>query len=86
MLRIVFAVKDRAIDSFLPPVAYVAEGQATREFKDEIEREGSPMRAHPDDYDLYRIGTFDDQTGKYTNEPEQPKLVTRGKDNANAQK
>lgn len=84
MLRIVFAVRDRAINAYMSPIAYTAEGQAIREFVDEVNRAESPLNKHPEDYDLYRLGTFDDNTARYTNEPEQPMMVKTGKDSKNA--
>lgn len=59
----VCAVRDRAVDSFGQPIFVRAIGEAMRSFMDELNREGSPMGAHPEDYDLYHIGDFDDQTG-----------------------
>lgn len=62
-MKLVYAVRDRAIDSFGQPIFCLAQGEALRSFMDEVNRAGSPMQAHPDDYDLYHIGTFDEATG-----------------------
>lgn len=59
----VCAVRDRAIDSFGPPIVVRALGEAIRSFMDECSRDGSPMAAHPEDYDMYHIGDYDDSTG-----------------------
>lgn len=57
------AVYDSAVEAYLTPLFVVHVGQAVRSFKDEASREGSPIAAHPDHYDLYRIGSFDEQSG-----------------------
>lgn len=64
MIRIVVAVRDRALDAFGTPFFVVAVGQAIRSFGDEVNRKGSDLCAHPDDFDLYELGSFDDATGQ----------------------
>lgn len=80
-MKLIYAVKDRATDSFWTPMFYLAKGQATRQFQDEINNadKGNPLYAHPDDYDLYQLGSWDEQTGQLTS-LERPELAARGKD------
>lgn len=59
----VFAVRDRAVDSFGQPIFATSEGGVIRSFRDEIANPESPFSKHPDDYDLYRIGTYDQESG-----------------------
>lgn len=77
MMQIV-VVKDRAVDAFGTPFFVKHVNEAIRSFKDEINREGSAMGAHPDDYDLYVVGQYDDQSG--TVGGGDVGLVARGKD------
>nr|AVQ10225.1 packaging protein [Gokushovirinae environmental samples] len=70
-------ILDRAIQAFLPLGNVRAEGEALRVFKDMIEQQGSPQNKHPDDYDLYIVGKFNDQTGEIT--PEKPRKIADGK-------
>lgn len=79
MNHVICAIKDRAIDSFLQPFFTPAVGSALRAFGDEVNKSGSPMNAHPDDYDLYELGLFTDQSGEITM-IEAPRLIGRGKD------
>jgi len=55
-------------------------GIAIRSFSDEINRvaEDNQMYNHSDDFDLYELGEFDDNTGLFSLH-EQPKLLTLGK-------
>lgn len=67
MKTIVMAIKDRALAAFGRPLFFAAVGQGIRTFGDEINRVApdNTMNAHPDDYDLWELGTFDDMTGEF---------------------
>lgn len=68
----VVCIRDRAADVFGQPVFVAALGQALRSFGDEINNKESQMSKHPDDYDLYELGEFDDNEGLfYANNPRQ---------------
>lgn len=72
------AVRDRAVDGFMQPFFVPAIGLALRSFSDEVNRPESPMYAHPEDYDLFHIGTYDDQKGALL--PLDPRQLAIGKD------
>ena len=76
----VVSVRDRAADAFGRPIFVAAIGQAIRSFQDEINRSGenNEMNKHPDDYDLYHLGTWDDESGKFEMLAE-PKQLAIGK-------
>lgn len=78
VLRIV-VVKDRAVDCFGTPFFVKHPAEAVRSFSDEVNREGSTLAAHPDDYDIYMVGEFDDQTGAVRPSVDVD-LLARGKD------
>lgn len=73
-------VKDRAADAYGRPMFVPSTGIAIRSFSDEINRsaEDNQMFNHSDDFDLYELGEFDDNTGLFSLH-EQPKLLTLGK-------
>lgn len=77
MIYQVVSVYDRAADAFGRPVFALALGQAIRSFQDEINRNerDNTMHAHPEDYDLFHLGEFDDATGKFTNLPDIKQLA-----------
>jgi hypothetical protein len=75
----VCAVKDRAIDAFNRPIYVPTIGVAIRSFNDEVARKDSEMSNHPEDYDLYELGQWDDQTAVYV-ALEQPRVITRAQD------
>lgn len=75
---IICAVRDRAVDAFGQPFFVRHEMEAMRSFGDEINRSGSNFSVHPDDYDLYRLGTYDDQTGNILPD-DRPAMLSSGK-------
>ena len=79
MLLKVCAVKDSAADAFGRPFFVPTIGLAMRSFIDEVNNRESPFNAHPDDYTLYEIGDFDDNSGALVSY-EFPRLVLRGKE------
>lgn len=78
MLTKICAVRDRAIDAFGQPMFVVAVGQAVRGFRDEVNNKQSAIGMHPEDYDLYEIGEYDDASGMIV--PCAPRMVAVGKD------
>lgn len=85
MLFIVMTIRDRAVDTYMSPMFARSENEATRQFNDAINNNDTqnPLYKHPEDYDLYRLGTYDDQTGEFHNEP-RPHMVITGKECKNA--
>lgn len=74
----VVSIYDRALDAFSRPVFVNSVGQAIRSFGDEVNNVQSEMSKHPDDYDLYHLGSFDDSSGKFVCLDE-PKQLALGK-------
>jgi len=81
MLQFVVSVKDRAADVFNRPFFVPHRNVAVRDFTDEVNRSSSDnqLNKHPDDFDLYLLGTFDDNAGTFAME-EQPVVLVRAKD------
>lgn len=79
MKMIVLAVRDSAMDAFMNPFCAPAIGLASRSFVDEVNNPQSPMNSHPNDYVLFEVGVFDQDTGKLL-PLEAPRQVIRGVD------
>ena len=78
MRYVLISMHDRAVNAFQPVANVRAEGEALRVFKDLISNPQSQQHQHPDDYDLYIVGYFDDQTGRL--EPlDVPRKIADGK-------
>jgi len=80
MILNICTVKDRAADAYGRPMFVPSTGVAIRSFSDEINRNNAENQLynHPDDFDLYELGQFDDNTGLFTLH-DQPKLLSLGK-------
>lgn len=81
MLQYVVSVKDRAAEIFNRPFFVPHRNVAVRDFTDEVNRSApdNQLNKHPDDFDLYVLGTFDDNTGQFKME-ETPVVLVRAKD------
>lgn len=67
MKYLIMTIKDRAVEAYQPIACTRAEGEAIRGFQDAINNpQNGILYNHPDDYDLYLLGTFDDETGEIT--------------------
>lgn len=75
----VCAVKDRAVDAYNRPLYVPTVGVAIRSFNDECNKKDSELYNHPEDYDLYELGQWDDQTAIYV-ALEQPRVIARAQD------
>lgn len=76
------SVRDRAADVFGSPFFSPSVGLAVRQFGDQVANPepNNMLNKHPEDFDLYQVGLFDDQTGGF--EPQLPQMVAIGKDYA----
>lgn len=79
MEYIIITVKDNAVEAFQPVSNVRAKGEAIRSFIDAINNpQNKQLHDHPEDFDLYTVGTYDDQTGNIT--PHTPERLMRGTD------
>ena len=80
MIQIIVSVKDTAAQAFGRPIFVPSVAVAVRSLRDEVNRKDSTddLAKHPDDFELYEIGSFDDSTGII--EVIDPRLVARAKD------
>lgn len=66
MILKVFSVRDMKAEAFLQPFFSNSIGAAIRAFGDAANKSDSPFFAHPEDYVLYEIGSYDDSDGMLT--------------------
>lgn len=79
MVLVMVAVRDSALDAFMRPFFVPTTGIAVRSFQDEVKNPDSPMSKHPEDFALFELGTFDEDTGKCQNLAS-PRQLVRGND------
>lgn len=59
----IYAIRDVKISAFSQPFYSQTHGSALRAFSDHVNDNGSAANKHPEDYELYHLGDFDDQVG-----------------------
>lgn len=57
-----FTVYDSQSEAYLPPFTMQTKGAAIRAFSDSVNDTSTQFYKHPQDYTLFEIGEYDDQT------------------------
>lgn len=63
----VIAVFDAKLDAFMIPAFMQTRGMAMRGFIDACKKEGHEFAKHPEDYTLFELGVYDQESGKFQN-------------------
>lgn len=71
-----FSIRDTKAEVFFPPWYKQTHGEAERAFADIVSDDKSTIHKHPEDFDLFFVGTYDDQTGKITI-PQAPEHIVK---------
>ena len=64
MIQFIYSIHDNKAEAYLPPFFLHNKNMAIRSFADCCQDEGHAFNRHPEDYSLWEIGEFDDQTGE----------------------
>lgn len=80
MIFTICAIHDRCAKTFGRPFFVQNTGVAIRSFTDEINNSNpeNQLYAHPDDFDLFYLGTYDDSTASFS--LEEKRCIAVGKD------
>ena len=76
MKRVIVSIYDTKAMFFANPWTARNEGEAIRLFTSGINDKETQLNKHPTDFNLYYVGTFDDEIG--TIEPAVPRLIIAG--------
>lgn len=60
----IYSIRDSKGEIYNPPFFNKTHGEAERNFRDLANDKQTTVGRHPEDYDLYYLGEYDDQTGK----------------------
>lgn len=63
---IICTIYDSKAEAYLVPFTMRSEAEAVRAFGDHASQAGTPVNQHPEDYFLYKVGSFDQNTGVIT--------------------
>lgn len=58
-----YSVRDKCASAFLPPFCLPMDAMAVREFQRAARMEDHKFHVNPEDYSLYKLGHFDDESG-----------------------
>lgn len=75
MIYEVYSVKDELANRFKYPMFYASKEEAQREFKSQVNNT-QLWKDNPGDFSLYRLCSYNDETGEYTGSKE---LVCNGR-------
>lgn len=64
-VHVVIAVRDSAVAAYDRPWFAPTTAAAVRAFTDEVNRDGCPMKSHPEDYSLWQLCWYDDEKGEF---------------------
>lgn len=85
MKYVIVSVRDRAANIFSQPMCVASVGQGVRSFGDAVNgpKDGtgsSAVAMHPEDFDLYNLGFFNDENGTFEPVEGGPRQIAVGKD------
>lgn len=60
----VYSIRDSKTEIFNTPFFKKTHGEAERDFRTAVNDEKTSLNKYPEDYDLYYLGTYDDNDGK----------------------
>ena len=58
------SIHDSKAEYWMRPTFFQSTGQAVRMFGDLAREDGSEVNKHPEDYNLYKVAEFDEDTGE----------------------
>ena len=63
MVKSIYSIQDVKVSVFYPPICLLNDNEARRLLSDVVANPESPISKHPDDFRLFRLGEFDDNSG-----------------------
>lgn len=65
MILKVFSIRDAKAGVFFNPFYKTSHGEAERDFHHAVNDDKTTLNRYPEDFDLYYLGQYDDNTGKF---------------------
>lgn len=63
----VFTVYDAKVEAYMQPFMLQSQGQAVRSWMDVVNDAKTQFSKHPEDFTLFYIADYDENTGRYEN-------------------
>jgi len=77
-MKLLVSLYDRATEAYAPIMTVNTRNEAIRSFRQAVNDPQTPIYNNPTDYELYVVGTFNDQDGEI--EASTPELIARAED------
>lgn len=61
----VYSIYDAAVSAYMQPFCAQSKGQAVRMFSDSVNDSSTMFFKHPDDYTLFELGSWNDESASY---------------------
>lgn len=61
----VFSIRDAKSEVFHTPFYKTTHGEAERDFRTAVNDKKTQLHQYPEDFDLWYLGEYDDNTGKF---------------------
>lgn len=61
-----YAVHDMKAEMYMRPFCADSLAIAVRSFENEVKEPGAPLNKNPEDYNLFKVGEYDSETGVIT--------------------
>ena len=78
MIHTVFSIYDTKAKAYLPPFILPRKEMAQRTFADCVNAPDHQFHLHPEDYTLFDLGSFDDETARYLPNGNGPQSLGNG--------
>lgn len=79
MTKKIYSLKDEKAEAFSQPFFMDTDGQALRALDGIVNNPETQVNRYPQDFTLYRLGTYDEKTGRLESR-ETPKLLASATD------
>lgn len=79
MIKPIFCIYDNVAQVYNAPFCAINEAFACRDFENSIKRADTLLATNPSDFNLMKLGSFDDATGLITQDSN-PTVLLSGKD------
>lgn len=63
-MKLLIALYDRATEAHAPVMTVNTRNEAIRSFREAVNDPNTPIYKNPTDFELYQIGTYNDQLGE----------------------
>lgn len=61
----VYGIRDAAVKAFMRPFYARSDAEAVRSITDTVKDATHPLAMHPEDYELYKFGEFNEESGLF---------------------